>query len=102
MAWYVVFVGRKTGVFSDWPTCKAQVSGLSHSSYQKFQTLEEALRSFQSFRGASGNEAKHHQQYIAAITAEGVKQEEPRNYKDLIILVQALALVVCLISMWFK
>ena len=49
MAWYVVFHGRRPGVYSDWANCQAQVTGYSHSSYQKYATMEEAVHAFQTF-----------------------------------------------------
>lgn len=39
---YVVFVGRKTGVFSSWPECHDQVVGFPGASYKKFNSTEEA------------------------------------------------------------
>ena len=35
MSWYVVRVGRQTGVFSSWEACHAQVDGFSGACYKK-------------------------------------------------------------------
>lgn len=50
MAWYVVFRGRKTGVFQTWPQCNAQVSGFSHCSFQSYGTKEQAEEAFEEFK----------------------------------------------------
>lgn len=50
MAWYVVFRGRKTGVFQTWPQCNAQVSGFSHCSFQSYGTKEQAEQAFEEFK----------------------------------------------------
>lgn len=44
---YVVWKGRKTGVFSSWEECSAQVSGYPDAEYKSFasrQAAEEAFR----------------------------------------------------------
>ena len=46
MAWYVVQVGRQTGVFSSWQVCHAQVDGFSGACYKKYRTREEAFSAF--------------------------------------------------------
>ena len=39
---YMVFKGRKTGVFSSWPECHEQVVGFPGASYKKFNSTDEA------------------------------------------------------------
>ncbi|TVU04911.1 hypothetical protein EJB05_00254, partial [Eragrostis curvula] len=46
MTWYVVFCGRKTGVFSNWNECHAQVDRFSGACHQKFKTKAEAIAAF--------------------------------------------------------
>ena len=46
MAWYVVHVGRQTGVFPTWDACHAQVDGFRGACYKKFKTREEAVKAF--------------------------------------------------------
>ena len=41
-AFYAVKAGRKTGVFTTWEECEAQVKGFSGAEYKKFDTMEEA------------------------------------------------------------
>lgn len=40
--YYAVKVGRQTGIFTSWDSCKAQVQGYSGAVYKSFPTLEEA------------------------------------------------------------
>lgn len=39
---YAVKKGRKTGIFTDWETCRASVTGYSGAQYKSFSILEEA------------------------------------------------------------
>jgi viroplasmin and RNaseH domain-containing protein len=60
MAWYVVFRGRKPGIYADWGTCNAQVSGFSGCNYQKYPTQQEAIAAFNSFFGIDDNPRIQH------------------------------------------
>ncbi|RLD10237.1 MAG: ribonuclease H [Chloroflexota bacterium] len=44
---YVVWKGRKTGVFSTWAECSAQVSGYSGAKYKSFPNRAFAEKAFQ-------------------------------------------------------
>lgn len=44
--YYVVWQGRKTGIFDNWEECEAQVKGYSGARFQAFSTLQEAERAF--------------------------------------------------------
>jgi len=39
---YVVWKGRKTGVFTSWDVCKQQIDGFEGAQYKSFSYLEEA------------------------------------------------------------
>lgn len=43
---YVVWKGRKTGVFSTWEECKAQVDGFTGAEYKSFASRNAAERAF--------------------------------------------------------
>jgi len=43
---YVVWRGRKTGVFGSWAECERQVKGYAGAEYKAFNTREDALRAF--------------------------------------------------------
>lgn len=57
---YVVFVGRKTGIFDDWNTCEDQILGFSGAIFKSYKTLSEAQSEFDKFnkdkssKGATG------------------------------------------------
>ncbi len=51
--YYVVWNGRKTGVFTDWSVCKSQVEGFSGARYKSFPTQSEAERAFAGGAGAA-------------------------------------------------
>lgn len=40
--YYVVWKGKKPGVFSSWKVCKAQIEGVEGAQYKSFTSLEEA------------------------------------------------------------
>ncbi len=40
---YAVAVGRKSGVFTDWPAAEAQVKGFAGAKYMSFPSREEAI-----------------------------------------------------------
>ncbi|MCQ2327484.1 MAG: ribonuclease H family protein [Bacteroidales bacterium] len=44
--YYVVWVGRKTGIFNKWEDCKASVEGFERASYKSYDTYEEAEYAF--------------------------------------------------------
>ncbi len=43
---YVVWAGRQTGVFTDWPTTHQQVDRFAGARYKSFATRAEAERAF--------------------------------------------------------
>lgn len=44
--YYVVWKGRKSGIFTTWNECKAQVDGFAGARYKSFPTLGEAESAF--------------------------------------------------------
>ncbi|KAK3198461.1 hypothetical protein Dsin_021876 [Dipteronia sinensis] len=45
---YVVFKGRRTGVFNSLPECHEHVDGFPGASYQKFNSTDEAYKAISS------------------------------------------------------
>lgn len=43
---YVVWNGRKPGIYSSWNECNKQVSGFKNSSFKGFHTLDDANAAF--------------------------------------------------------
>lgn len=46
--YYVVWEGRKPGIYSDWETCSAQVQGFAQAKYKAFDSKAEAEKAFKS------------------------------------------------------
>lgn len=44
--YYVVWKGKKTGVFSNWSDCKKQIDGFTGAQYKSFKTKEAAEKAF--------------------------------------------------------
>ncbi|KAL6840304.1 hypothetical protein ACP4OV_030114 [Aristida adscensionis] len=53
MGWYVVFRGRKPGVYDSWAGCSDQVSGYPNNSYNGFRSREEAVAAYAAYMGQS-------------------------------------------------
>ncbi|KAI5823402.1 hypothetical protein K523DRAFT_334027 [Schizophyllum commune Tattone D] len=43
---YVVFVGRRPGVYVSWEACQSQVTGASHNSHKSYTSFAAAQRAF--------------------------------------------------------
>ena len=46
---YVVYVGRRCGIFQSWKECEIQVKGYPRNVYESFISREEAEKSFNSY-----------------------------------------------------
>lgn len=44
--YYVVWKGKKTGIYTSWDECKKQVSGVAGAKYKSFSTEAEAKKAF--------------------------------------------------------
>ena len=60
--YYVVWRGRKTGIFTSWAECEKQVKGFVAAEYKSFGTLKEAETAYQSryeaYKGKSSSLGK--------------------------------------------
>jgi len=60
--YYVVWKGRKTGIFTSWVECEKQVKGFIAAEYKAFGTLKEAESAYQSryeaFKGKASSLGK--------------------------------------------
>ena len=50
MNWYVVYRGRRPGVYNSWRTCQDQVAGFSNNRYEWFETLHEGQHNYSNFQ----------------------------------------------------
>ncbi len=60
--YYVVWKGRKTGIFDSWAECEAQVKGFAEAEFKSFESREEAERAFAAayadYKGKPGSAQK--------------------------------------------
>jgi ribonuclease HI len=60
--YYVVWKGRKTGIFTSWVDCEKQVKGFNGAQYKAFDSEAEAdaafLSKYEKFKGKSSSEGK--------------------------------------------
>ena len=55
---YVVWEGRRTGIFTDWDTCKAQIDKFAGARYKSYKTRSEAESAYKSGAKAAIAKAK--------------------------------------------
>jgi ribonuclease HI len=105
MAFYVVWKGRRPGVYDTWDEAKAQVEGFPGALYKKFKTLEDALMAFRGETDVANaySDASYDGQTlrIRVVDAEGrtlhsdswpVRGIQPINVGEFIAIVRALRL----------
>ena len=67
--YYVVWSGKKTGIFTSWDECKQQVHGYQGARYKSYTSRDEAEKAFQSGKDveSKGNQLTSHSStaYIA-------------------------------------
>lgn len=68
--YYVVWQGRKTGIFTDWDTCKTQIDKFAGARYKSYKTREEAESAFQ---GSSFAAIKKSKTAKKKFSADGLK-----------------------------
>jgi hypothetical protein len=51
MTWYVVYRGRKPGVYQNWVACHQQVTTFHNCCYKSFNCKEVAIASYLEFTG---------------------------------------------------
>lgn len=60
--YYVVWNGRKPGIFTSWAECEKQVKGFAAAQYKSFETLKEAEDAYRSnyeaFKGKPASQGK--------------------------------------------
>jgi ribonuclease HI len=60
--YYVVWKGRKSGIFTSWAECEKQVKGFAAAQYKSFDSLKEAEVAYQSkyeaFKGKPASQGK--------------------------------------------
>jgi ribonuclease HI len=67
--YYVVWEGRKRGVFTDWTDCEAQIKGFPEAKFKSFDTLKEAEEALK----------ENYWDFISPKTAKVPLKEAPAN-----------------------
>lgn len=82
---YVVWAGRQTGIFRDWPSTLASVDKFKGARYKSFPTLAEAEQAFAQGaapRARPANRAAPRQQAQSANAANSASKAEVQIYCD--------------------
>lgn len=66
--YYVVWKGRKTGIFSTWAECSAQVNGFVDAEYKAFESLAEAQAAF------AGRYADHKGRHVSNLSPQELER----------------------------
>jgi len=60
LTWYVIFVGARPGVYTNWTLVKKYIEGYSKADYKKFHSKQEAEDAFEKCsRSTYNSDAAH-------------------------------------------
>lgn len=87
---YVVFIGKRTGIFDTWEECKEYVNGFKGAIYKSFKSIEEAEEAFENYFNETSlpvnineknikiiNNDKNNSNFTTAITIDGACSGNP-------------------------
>lgn len=109
---YVVFVGRRPGIYNEWYQCSQQVYRYKGAVYEKYDTYEEAEMAFLDFWEMSSDhpphssrDGSHHSRQLPIVNEEaqaegGTRDESKIRYENtmiMIIMIIFLLVLICLI-----
>ena len=81
--YYVVWVGRETGIFTSWPETKALVDGFAGARYKSFKTQAEAEAAFKNGQSKVGSAksmgSKATASQSAATSAKSIQGDENQH-----------------------
>jgi ribonuclease HI len=49
MTWYIIFLGRKPGVYESWAVCSEYIIGFSGTAFQSYSRRMQAEEAYQAF-----------------------------------------------------
>ncbi len=70
---YVVWKGRRTGVFTSWDECAAQIAGYPGAEYKSFESRETAEQAFRS------NYAEYKGKHVSGLSQQRLLEIGPPN-----------------------
>ncbi len=81
--YYVVWKGRKTGIFDTWAECEAQVKGYPGARYQSFDTRAQASQAFAAGAPPARHAAREHlpkmERYAAPAQKSGARRPSKKG-----------------------
>ena len=75
--YYVVWNGKKTGIFDTWEECSQQVNGVAGAQYRSYENIEEATAAFQQPYSANISAKKIKSESCVTIDANGMTMVKP-------------------------
>ncbi len=76
--YYVVWKGRKTGIFDTWAQCQAQVNAFAGAKFKSFPTLAEAESAFGNKVGAASGSAPSSSSNLSSKPKSSSKPKKPK------------------------
>ena len=77
--YYVVFVGKKPGVYDSWEDCKAQTDGFSGARFKSFKTVFDACNAWTEH--VTGSPIPERPELAPASTPSSHSEEERPGWK---------------------
>ena len=91
MSWYVVFKGRRPGVYSTWELCHEQVIGYKNNWYKPYKCKKEALEAFY---------CHFHEVRVQKIKEDKVEKiQNTIGWKNVVVSVQFVIILVLLLNL---
>ena len=92
--WYVVYRGKKPGVYDSWPLCCDAVAGYSNNCYKGFK-CKEVVASFLEYTGFEDFSMEENVMSTPCITAGG-NHTHPKNHSLFAIVVFVAVVLISL------
>lgn len=77
--YYVVWKGKRPGIYDSWEACKAEIEGFKNAEYKSFDTLPQAQKAFNS----SYLEYKGKKKGVAELSADDLVRIGEPNYHSI-------------------
>lgn len=101
MTWYVVFSGRRPGVYRDWPTCHDQVAGFRNCSYKSYPSEDEAVNAYRAYLMLPGRSKPAPGAVPVEQRQLNVPPPNDDQWKDILIGMQFILILFLLYTMLF-
>ncbi|KAJ1382704.1 Ribosomal protein L9/RNase H1, N-terminal [Sesbania bispinosa] len=58
--WYVVFEGKRPGIYHSWLDCKVQISGYKDARHSVFKSRDLAMKAWFEYHRSGGSSTSYH------------------------------------------